>query len=146
MTRDRTPPASLAIISHQAESLRKLRSKTYGRFYFCDPLVKQWAQDREAMASELGQLIGKSTALWSSDTSPAWGCVRRQSGPHPTGSAHRTRPRALTNGEMGWRYQSYQGDLLCLEYILRFDPAGILRQWTRQVGRGRTTGPPAHPR
>jgi hypothetical protein len=40
--------------------------------------------------------------------------------------------RALTNGEMVWRYQSYQGDLLCLEYILRFDPAGILRQWTRQ--------------
>jgi hypothetical protein len=40
--------------------------------------------------------------------------------------------RALTNGEAVWRYQSYQGDLLCLEYILRFDPAGILRQWTRQ--------------
>ncbi len=40
--------------------------------------------------------------------------------------------RALTNGETVWRYQSYQGDLLCLEYILRFDPAGILRQWTRQ--------------
>jgi hypothetical protein len=40
--------------------------------------------------------------------------------------------RALTNGEMVWRYQSYQGDLLCLEYILQFDPAGILRQWTRQ--------------
>jgi hypothetical protein len=40
--------------------------------------------------------------------------------------------RALTNGETVWRYQSYQGDLLCLEYILRFDPAGILRQWARQ--------------
>jgi hypothetical protein len=40
--------------------------------------------------------------------------------------------RALTNGETVWRYQSYQGDLLCLEYILRFDQAGILRQWTRQ--------------
>jgi hypothetical protein len=40
--------------------------------------------------------------------------------------------RAHTNGEMVWRYQSYQGDLLCLAYILRFDPAGILRQWTRQ--------------
>jgi hypothetical protein len=35
-------------------------------------------------------------------------------------------------GEMVWRDQSDQGDLLCLEYILRFDPAGILRQWTRQ--------------
>lgn len=43
-----------------------------------------------------------------------------------------TAARALTNGETVWRYQSYQGDLLCLEYILRFDPAGILRQWTRQ--------------
>ena len=40
--------------------------------------------------------------------------------------------RALTNGETVWRYQSYQGDLLCLEYILRFDVAGILREWTRQ--------------
>jgi hypothetical protein len=40
--------------------------------------------------------------------------------------------RALTNGETVWRYQSYQGDLLCLEYILRFDQAGVLRQWTRQ--------------
>jgi hypothetical protein len=40
--------------------------------------------------------------------------------------------RALTIGEMVWRYQSYQGDLLCLEYVLRFDAAGILRQWTRQ--------------
>jgi hypothetical protein len=40
--------------------------------------------------------------------------------------------RALTSGETVWRYQSYQGDLLCLEYILRFDQAGILRQWTRQ--------------
>jgi hypothetical protein len=40
--------------------------------------------------------------------------------------------RALTNGETVWRYQSYQGDLLCLEYILRFDQAGILRQWARQ--------------
>jgi hypothetical protein len=40
--------------------------------------------------------------------------------------------RALANGETVWRYQSYQGDLLCLEYLLRFDPAGILRQWTRQ--------------
>ena len=40
--------------------------------------------------------------------------------------------RALTNGEVVWRYQSYQGDLLCLEYVLRFDQAGILRQWTRQ--------------
>jgi hypothetical protein len=40
--------------------------------------------------------------------------------------------RELMNGETVWRYQSYQGDLLCLEYILRFDRAGILRQWTRQ--------------
>jgi hypothetical protein len=40
--------------------------------------------------------------------------------------------RALTTGETVWRYESYQGDLLCLEYILRFDQAGILRQWTRQ--------------
>jgi hypothetical protein len=40
--------------------------------------------------------------------------------------------RELANGETVWRYQSYQGDLLCLEYILRFDQAGILRQWTRQ--------------
>jgi hypothetical protein len=40
--------------------------------------------------------------------------------------------RVLTSGETMWRYQSYQGDLLCLEYILRFDQAGILRQWTRQ--------------
>jgi hypothetical protein len=40
--------------------------------------------------------------------------------------------RELTTGETVWRYQSYQGDLLCLEYILRFDQAKILRQWTRQ--------------
>jgi hypothetical protein len=40
--------------------------------------------------------------------------------------------RELTTGETVWRYQSYQGDLLCLEYILRFDQARILRQWTRQ--------------
>jgi hypothetical protein len=40
--------------------------------------------------------------------------------------------RELTTGETVWRYESYQGDLLCLEYILRFDRAGILRQWTRQ--------------
>jgi hypothetical protein len=40
--------------------------------------------------------------------------------------------RELTTGETVWRYLSYQGDLLCLEYILRFDQAGILRQWTRQ--------------
>jgi hypothetical protein len=31
-------------------------------------------------------------------------------------------------------YRGYQGDLPCREYILRFDPAGILRQWTRQDG------------
>jgi hypothetical protein len=46
------------------------------------------------------------------------------------GPPHAT--RALANGETVWRYQSYQGDLLCLEYILRFDQAGILRQWARQ--------------
>jgi hypothetical protein len=40
--------------------------------------------------------------------------------------------RELTTGETVWRYQSYQGDLLCLEYILRFDQAKVLRQWTRQ--------------
>ena len=40
--------------------------------------------------------------------------------------------RELTNGETVWQYLSYQGDLLCLEYILRFDQAGILRQWARQ--------------
>jgi hypothetical protein len=40
--------------------------------------------------------------------------------------------RTLTYGETVWRYQSYQGDLLCLEYILRFDAAGILRERTRQ--------------
>jgi hypothetical protein len=40
--------------------------------------------------------------------------------------------RTLTNGETVWRYQSYQGDLLCLEYLLRFDEAGVLRQWSRQ--------------
>jgi hypothetical protein len=40
--------------------------------------------------------------------------------------------RALSNGETVWRYESYQGDLLCLEYVLRFDQAGILRHWTRQ--------------
>lgn len=40
--------------------------------------------------------------------------------------------KELTNGETVWRYESYQGDLLCLEYILRFDQAKILRQWTRQ--------------
>jgi hypothetical protein len=40
--------------------------------------------------------------------------------------------RELATGETVWRYLSYQGDLLCLEYILRFDQAGILRQWTRQ--------------
>jgi hypothetical protein len=40
--------------------------------------------------------------------------------------------RALANGETVWRYESYQGDLLCLEYMLRFDQAKILRQWTRQ--------------
>jgi hypothetical protein len=40
--------------------------------------------------------------------------------------------RELANGETVWRYQSYQGDLLCLEYILRFDQAKMLRQWTRQ--------------
>jgi hypothetical protein len=40
--------------------------------------------------------------------------------------------RELTTGETVWRYQSYQGDLLCLEYILQFDQARILRQWTRQ--------------
>jgi hypothetical protein len=40
--------------------------------------------------------------------------------------------RELANGETVWRYESYQGDLLCLEYILRFDQSKILRQWTRQ--------------
>jgi hypothetical protein len=40
--------------------------------------------------------------------------------------------RALANGETVWRYESYQGDLLCLESVLRFDQAGILRHWTRQ--------------
>jgi hypothetical protein len=40
--------------------------------------------------------------------------------------------RVLANGETVWRYESYQGDLLCLEYVLRFDQAGILRHWTRQ--------------
>jgi hypothetical protein len=40
--------------------------------------------------------------------------------------------RELTTGETVWRYESYQGDLLCLEYILRFDQAKILRQWIRQ--------------
>jgi hypothetical protein len=40
--------------------------------------------------------------------------------------------RELTAGGVVGRYESYQGDLLCLEYILRFDPAGILRQWTCQ--------------
>jgi hypothetical protein len=40
--------------------------------------------------------------------------------------------RALANGETVWRYESYQGDLLCLEYVLRFDQAEILQHWTRQ--------------
>lgn len=40
--------------------------------------------------------------------------------------------RELATGETVWRYESYQGDLLCLEYVLRFDQAKILRQWTRQ--------------
>jgi hypothetical protein len=40
--------------------------------------------------------------------------------------------RELATAETVWRYQSYQGDLLCLEYILRVDQARILRQWTRQ--------------
>jgi hypothetical protein len=40
--------------------------------------------------------------------------------------------RELTTGGTVWRYESYQGDLLCLEYILQFDQGGILRQWTRQ--------------
>jgi hypothetical protein len=35
--------------------------------------------------------------------------------------------RALAKGETGWRYESSQGDLLCLEYVLRFDQAWILR-------------------
>lgn len=40
--------------------------------------------------------------------------------------------RELATGETVWRYESYQGDLLCLEYILRFDRAKVLRDWTRQ--------------
>jgi hypothetical protein len=40
--------------------------------------------------------------------------------------------RELANGETVWRYESYQGDLLCLEYILRFDQAKVLRDWARQ--------------
>jgi hypothetical protein len=40
--------------------------------------------------------------------------------------------RELATGETVWRYESYQGDLLCLEYILRFDQAKVLRDWIRQ--------------
>ncbi|HEX2277046.1 MAG TPA: hypothetical protein VHN13_07925 [Candidatus Tectomicrobia bacterium] len=40
--------------------------------------------------------------------------------------------RELETGETVWRYESYQGDLLCLEYVLRFDQAKVLRQWVRQ--------------
>ena len=40
--------------------------------------------------------------------------------------------RALANGETVWRYESYQGDLLWLEYVLRFNQAGILRHWACQ--------------
>jgi hypothetical protein len=113
-------------------------------------LVRAFIESVHALADEdhrptkavlrdiLGWMVAGVAALSLTTCTPWRMAYLRDAVDHATQDEITTRlgpplaARELTTGETVWRYQSYQGDLLCLEYILRFDQAKVLRQWTRQ--------------
>jgi hypothetical protein len=82
VTRHRTPPESLSIISRPAKSARESRSKTRGRLYLCDPLLQRLAQDLEDMPPALRPFIQDEHAVGRPQSLARRGQVPAADQPH----------------------------------------------------------------